>query len=60
VKKRSPGTNKIKIGSEIKIKKNLVPGKKVPDFLDSVWLSQTKCFTSQGEVFFHKNLTKKK
>jgi hypothetical protein len=44
----------------IKIKKNLVPGKKVPDFLDSVWLSQTKCFTSQGEVFFHKNLTKKK
>jgi hypothetical protein len=36
------------IGSEIKIKKNLVPGKKVPDFLDSVWLKPNKMFYLPG------------
>jgi hypothetical protein len=42
-----------------KFKINLVLGKKVPEFLDSVWLGQTIYFTFQGEVFLHKNLTKK-
>lgn len=63
MKKKIPGTKNIMIGPNKKKQKNLVTGKKVGEFVSSNIMcgpqSQTKCFTSQGEVFFHKNLTKK-